>query len=149
MGREVNSRPMSVPTPRLSAGVVVVRRFPAGRRFLLLRAYRHWDCPKGMVEAGEDPRAAAEREVAEETGLTGLEFRWGDDYFETPPYNRNKVARYYLAESPAGEVELKVSQELGRPEHHEYRWADYAEALGRASGRLKPVLEWAAGKIGD
>ncbi|MDE2264139.1 MAG: NUDIX domain-containing protein, partial [Gammaproteobacteria bacterium] len=38
---------------RLSAGVVVLRRGAAGWLFLMLRAYRNWDFPKGMVEPGE------------------------------------------------------------------------------------------------
>jgi len=52
----------------LSAGVVVVRRAEDGWRVLLLRVYNYWDCPKGVVEPGEDPLAAARREVHEETG---------------------------------------------------------------------------------
>ena len=36
-------------------------------RVLLLRVYNYWDCPKGVVEPGEDPLAAARREVREET----------------------------------------------------------------------------------
>ena len=75
----------------------MLRDTQAGRRFLLLRAYRYWDFPKGAVEQQETPLAAAIREVCEETGLTGLEFAWGEDYLETEPYNRGKVARYYLA----------------------------------------------------
>ena len=47
-------------------------------RVLLLRVYNYWDCPKGMVEPGEDPLATARREVAEETGIEDLEFRWGE-----------------------------------------------------------------------
>src|SRR5919112_5835476 len=83
--------------PRLSAGVVVVRRDPAGWLFLMLRAYRNWDFPKGLVEQGEDPLAAARREVQEETLIEELHFDWGERYVETAPYNRNKIARYYLA----------------------------------------------------
>ena len=83
----------------LSAGVVVIRRTENRLVFLLLRSYRNWDFPKGVVEAGETPLQGALREVAEETTLTDLNFTWGDDYQETPPYGRGKVARYYLAES--------------------------------------------------
>src|SRR6188768_2137818 len=68
---------------RLSAGVVVVRSTPPGWRFLLLRAFNHWDFPKGMVEAGEEPLAAAIREVREETLIDDLEFLWGEDHLET------------------------------------------------------------------
>lgn len=128
---------------KLSAGVVVVRRRPGGWRFLLLRAWRNWDFPKGEVEAGEAPLAAARREVAEEAGLTGLRFRWGEAWCETAPYGRGKVARYYLAEARRGEATLPVNPGLGRAEHHEYRWVA-GDAAGRLlPARLLPVLEWA------
>src|SRR5512134_3303590 len=106
----------------MSAGVVVVRQQGGARCYLLLRAFRYWDFPKGLIETGEAPRAAAVREVLEETGLAALEFRWGEAFYETEPYSHGKIARYYVAESPAGDVHLPVSAELGRPEHDEYRW---------------------------
>jgi 8-oxo-dGTP pyrophosphatase MutT (NUDIX family) len=151
MGRglpRLYSRPMTGQPDRLSAGVVIVRRHAGGFRFLLLRAYRHWDFPKGMVHPGEPPLVAARREVLEETGLERLVFDWGEDYVDTGPYRHGKVARYYLAEAPAGEVTLPVSPELGQPEHHEYRWADLDDAQARVSQRLQPVLEWAAARLG-
>jgi bis(5'-nucleosidyl)-tetraphosphatase len=132
---------------RRSAGVVLVRPFDEGPRVLVLRCYRYWDFPKGEVEPGEDPLATARREVAEETGLTHLEFRWGEDWHETPPYAQGKVARYYLAESPAGEVSLPVSPELGRPEHHEYRWASFAEAETLLNDRVRGALAWARARL--
>ncbi len=127
----------------LSAGVVIVRGADVGRRVLLLRAYKNWDFPKGMVETGEDPLQGAIREVEEETALTELDFRWGQDYRETAPYGRGKVARYYLAASDSGEVQLPVSAELGRPEHDEFRWAEYEAARALLPQRLAPVLQWA------
>lgn len=132
------------PTPRLSSGVIVVRRGSTGWLFLMLRAYRNWDFPKGLVEPGEDPLAAARREVQEETLIEDLHFEWGDRFTETAPYNRNKVARYYLARTPVEAVTLPVRPELGRPEHHESRWLSYEDALELASPRLVPVLKWAA-----
>lgn len=135
-------------TPRLSAGVVVVRSSPAGWLFLLLRAYRNWDFPKGVVEPGEDPLAAARREVREETLIKDLQFTWGEEYCETAPYSNNKVARYYLAETPTESVTLPVSPELGRPEHNEAQWVDLAGALSLSSPRIAPVVRWAAEKLG-
>lgn len=127
---------------KLAAGMVVLRRHDGAWRCLMLRAYRNWDFPKGEVEPGESPLAAARREVQEETSLTAPSMPWGSDYCETAPY-RGKVARYYLAESPEGDVSLPVSAELGRPEHHEFRWVDLEQAKELAPPRLQPILAWA------
>lgn len=140
---------MSPRPTRLSAGVVVVRESAEGWRFLLLRAFNHWDFPKGMVEAGEEPLAAAIREVREESLIEDLEFAWGQDHIETGPYSRGKVARYYLARTRTIAVTLPVIAELGRPEHNEYRWVDGDLAQKLISPRIEPVLQWARQRIGD
>ncbi len=134
--------------PNLSAGVVVVRQADSEWLFLMLRAYRNWDFPKGLVENGEDSLAAARREVTEETMISDLNFDWGETFFETAPYSRNKVARYYIARTSSEAVTLPVTPELGRPEHHECRWLSLEEAGELASPRIKPVLDWAAGILG-
>jgi 8-oxo-dGTP pyrophosphatase MutT (NUDIX family) len=135
---------MSPRTPRLSAGVVVVRPTEEGWRFLLLRAFNHWDFPKGMVEAGEEPLAAAVREVREESLIDDLEFAWGETSTRTGPYSRGKVACYFIARTRTAEVSLPVNPELGRPEHSEFRWVDYDDAVRLVSPRVRPVLRWAA-----
>ena len=132
---------------RLSAGTVPVRMVENGPRYLLLRAYRYWDFPKGEVRAGETPLNAARRETAEETGLRDLRFPWGYGFYETPPYGQNKVARYYLAQAPHGEVRLGVNRELGRPEHHEFRWLRYDDAKALLVPRVRGVLDWAAAMV--
>jgi bis(5'-nucleosidyl)-tetraphosphatase len=134
-------------THRLSAGVVVVRDEGESMRFLLLRAFRNWDFPKGQVEPGEDPLSAAVRETREETGIADLAFDWGTDYCETEPYARGKIARYYVARTRALRVVLEVNPALGRPEHHEHRWVDLTEAFALTVARLRPVIAWAAGKV--
>jgi 8-oxo-dGTP pyrophosphatase MutT (NUDIX family) len=113
----------------------------------LLRAYRNWDFPKGMVESGEAPLAAARREVLEESTIADLDFIAGEDYVETGPYSRNKVARYYLAQTLTSEVSLPVNPELGTPEHHEWRWVELDEARNMVSPRLQPVLDWAQHRL--
>jgi bis(5'-nucleosidyl)-tetraphosphatase len=126
-----------------AAGVVVFRRTGRGVYLLVLRAYRNWDFPKGIVEAGEDQLVAAKRELKEETGLSGVDFPFGDEFKETLPYSGHKIARYYLGETEEVEVELPVSKELGRPEHHEYRWITFDQAEELLAPRLAIVLDWA------
>ena len=114
-----------------------------GWRVLVLRAYRNWDFPKGKVEVGEEPIEAAKREATEETGLTQLDFPFGESYRETLPYAGGKIARYYLAETDDDNVRLPISAELGRPEHHEFRWVSLDEAEELLPPRLALILDWA------
>lgn len=58
------------PDPKVGVGVAARRH---GRVLLVRRAMQpeqgRWTLPSGFLDAGEDARAAAEREVVEETGL--------------------------------------------------------------------------------
>ncbi|BAZ93803.1 NTP pyrophosphohydrolases [Thiohalobacter thiocyanaticus] len=132
--------------PYLSAGVVVVRKAPEQLLYLLLRAYNYWDFPKGKVEPDETPLAAAMREVNEESGITDLQFDWGEPWVETRPYGRPlKIARYYLARTGTEHITLGFNPELGRPEHHEYRWVTAGQARRLLTPRVLRVLDWAEG----
>ena len=135
-------------TRRFSAGVVVVNVSASAVQYLLLRAYRNWDFPKGLVEPGEQPLEAALREVREETTLENLAFDWGTDFMDTGPYNKGKISRYYIARSDAIQVHLPINPELGFPEHQEARWVPFETALSMVSPRLKPVMQWASATIG-
>ncbi|MFQ5555054.1 MAG: NUDIX domain-containing protein [Acidimicrobiia bacterium] len=67
-----------MPAGKTSAGVIVYRRTQRGIEVLIAhpggpfwrnRDKGAWTIPKGELESDEDPRAAAVRELAEETGL--------------------------------------------------------------------------------
>ena len=133
----------------LSSGMVVVRREGGAWKYLVLRAYKNWDFPKGVAEVSEEPLKTALREVREETGITDLVLRWGTVFMESAPYKSGKgikKARYYLAETATSQVVFSVNPEIGMPEHHEYRWLAFEELLALTSPRLKPIVEW-AGKL--
>jgi 8-oxo-dGTP pyrophosphatase MutT (NUDIX family) len=132
----------------LSCGVVLTRQTDAGWVTLLLRAYHHWDFPKGLQEEGEEPMDAAVREVREETSIDGLDFDWGERFMETGPYSRGKTARYYLARTDQESVVMGPSPETGEPEHHEWRWVSFDEAYDMASPRVRSVVQWARQIIG-
>ena len=132
----------------LSCGVVLARDTDSGWSTLMLRAYRHWDFPKGLLEDGEQPLETAIREVGEETGIKELSFDWGERYLETGPYSRGKTARYYLGRTDCAEVVMGPSPETGVPEHHEWRWVSFDEAYDLASPRVRNVVQWARQIIG-
>lgn len=133
---------------KLSCGVVVARPTDDGWVTLMLRAFHHWDFPKGIRERGEGPMEAAVREVGEETSVTELSFDWGDRFFETGPYSRGKIARYFIATTGQKDVEMGISPETGEPEHHEWRWVSFDEAYDLGSPRVRAIVQWARQIIG-
>jgi 8-oxo-dGTP pyrophosphatase MutT (NUDIX family) len=121
-----------------SAGGVLVRRLkgrwmvaairPAGRPEGL------WALPKGNIGPGEDPAAAAVREVAEETGAQGkLDRKLGDvRYVYTQSWGEErgtrifKIVSFFLLRYTAGrlgEVPPEFAHEVA-----EARWLPLEEA---------------------
>ena len=139
---------MKATDERLSCGVVLARSQNGGWLTLMLRAYHHWDFPKGIRENGEESLQAAVRELYEETGIDDVTFDWGERFFETGPYSRGKTARYYLARTSTEDVVMGLSPETGAPEHHEWRWVSFDEAYDLASPRVRSVVQWARQIIG-
>jgi len=88
-----------------SAGFVIFRQ--NGQRLYLLLDYgRHWDYPKGHVEAGETPMAAALRELKEETGITDAVVLDGF----------GQEISYFFRDKKKGVVKKKVTFYLARIE---------------------------------
>ena len=138
---------MKGPLKYRSAGIVVARREGGDWKILILRAYRNWDFPKGLLEPGELPLDAARRETREETGLSDIHFRWGHDCIDTEMYGDHKIATYFLAETAQAVIELPINPELGHPEHNEYLWVSADKARDLLPPRLQPVVDWARTRL--
>lgn len=99
------------PEREVSAGGIVFRRTPGNPRdirFLLIKdSYGNWGFPKGHLEEGEAPAAAALRETEEETGLHRLilhgPIRIIDWYFRFRGRFIHKYCHFFLFESPEGD----------------------------------------------
>ena len=132
----------------VSAGGVVYRASAGGPLFLLIRdSYDNWGFPKGHLELGEAPDAAALREVTEETGLAHVELRGAlrtiDWYFRFRGRLIHKVCHFYL---------METALEATSPQRAEgitaCRWAPFEEAVAMVSyANARAVLEQAQAMV--
>ena len=120
-------------TLETSAGGVVVRATAAAPLVLLIRdSYDNWGFPKGHLERGERPEAAALREVTEETGLAHVEIRGAietiDWYFRFRGKLIHKVCHFYLMQTPDQDTQPQRTEGITA-----CRWATFDEAIDLVS----------------
>lgn len=137
-----------------SAGGVVYRMVsdtigPPRPVFLLIRdSYRNWGFPKGHLEPGERPEAAALREVAEETGLSDIDLRGAIDtiewHFRFRGHLIHKVCHFFLMESARADTSPQRTEGITA-----CRWAPLPEALATISyDNARQVLRRASEMVG-
>ncbi len=127
---------------------MIVRLNGGEPHILLIRdPYANWGLPKGHLEPKETPAEAATREVAEETGLTGLAILASlptiDWYFRDRGQLVHKFCHFFLMECAAGEARPQVDEGISAcvwlPVGDAIRTVTYAnarEVLRIASERL-------------
>ncbi|MBA3855105.1 MAG: NUDIX hydrolase [Gemmatimonas sp.] len=132
------------PREEVSAGGIVFRRDGERTFFLLIRdPYRNWGFPKGHLEDGEEPDAAAVREVAEETGIEGVEVRSAvetiDWTFRFRGRKIHKTCHFFLMETTQRRTAPQAKEGITA-----CRWATYEQATKMiAYDNARAVLEQA------
>ena len=116
------------PRDETSAGGVVFRIDGAEPVYLLIRdSYQNWGFPKGHLEKGEEPAAAALREVREETGLSAIELRAPVDtidwHFRFRGRIIHKVCHFFLMEAYDGATKPQRAEGITA-----CKWARYGDA---------------------
>jgi ADP-ribose diphosphatase len=87
--------------------VVVLPVLPDGR-IVMIEQYRHatrqylWELVAGRMEPGEDPKTAAARELAEETGFHTKKLRVFLDVFPTPGFLEERMFLLLAEDVKAG-----------------------------------------------
>jgi 8-oxo-dGTP pyrophosphatase MutT (NUDIX family) len=128
-----------------SAGGVIYRWHGSTPHVLLIRdSYRNWGFPKGHLEEGETPDAAALREVEAETGLAhlvlGPRLQTIDWFFRARGRLIHKYCHFYLIESPSGQTSPQREEGITA-----CRWLPLAEAIRAISyDNAREVLRRAA-----
>lgn len=102
-------------------GAVGVAARQEDGRLLLVRQYRHacgaWleEIPAGRIDPGEDPQAAARRELEEETGFRARSWRPLLEVFPAPGFC-SEVVHLFVAEGlesvPGGGLDMDPDEEI-------------------------------------
>jgi ADP-ribose pyrophosphatase len=97
--------------------VVVLPVLPDGR-VVMIRQYRHatrqflWELVAGRIDAGENPKQAAARELIEETGYRAKKFRVFLDVFPTPGFLEERMYILLAEGLTLGEAEPEDDEKI-------------------------------------
>ncbi len=140
---------------RLKGGVLEVLLVHPGGPFWAKKDEGAWTIPKGEIEPGEDPRAAAIREFAEETGTT-----LAGDFRALPPIKQagGKIVRAWAiagdldpATISSNSFEMEWPPRSGRrqsfPEIDRAQWFALDEARARINKGQMVLLDALAASL--
>lgn len=111
-----------------SAGAIIYRESSTCNYYLLLNyPSGHWDFVKGNIEKGEELKETVIREIAEETGITDVNFIDGfvdkvEYHYQRDGQLVHKEVAFYLVKTKTEDIRLSH-------EHHGFIWLKFNQAL--------------------
>ncbi len=130
-------------------GVVVIAQ-PEPKTIVLVRQHRHavgmdlWEVPAGVLERGEEPAAAALRELREETGYRAGRVRYLWSAYSTPGFCTELLRFFVASELQPGEAQPDDNEEF---EMRTFTVADAWQMVERdelRDAKTQIALAWAA-----
>jgi len=119
---------------RSAGAVVFYMEGNAEPEYLLLHyTSGHWDFPKGNIEAGENEKQAATREIREETGITDVEFL--DGFHMKIEYKYRHGKRLVQKEVVLFLARTRTHQVTLSHEHIGFAWRKFDDAMQQLSFR--------------
>lgn len=129
-----------------AVAVVPVREGEGGTEILLIRQYRHptrsvlWEIPAGLLDKpGEDTLRAAERELAEETGMAAAEYEFLARFYTSPGCS-DELLTVYLARGLTSVATNFVREDEEAEIQMEWRALDEVIAAVRRGDVASPTL---------
>ncbi len=106
--REIVEHPGAVAIVAVDAedNVVLVRQLREPARKALI------ELPAGTLDDGEEPLASARRELAEETGLSGGDWRHAASFWTTPGFCRELMHVFFAERVEEGEQRLEDDESI-------------------------------------
>jgi ADP-ribose pyrophosphatase len=125
-----------------------------GQRLAMVRQWRHaagselLEIPAGTLEPDEEPQRTAERELAEECGLTATAWQEGPSFFTAPGFCTERLTLFLATGLAEASVAAPEDEDL------ELSWMTLADALAATDdGRIEDAKSiagvlWLARRLG-